>query len=490
MKSHACRAEGARRGSVAGQAVRRIAVCLLGAVAVMGLASCSQAERKRDLTTSRLAELAKPATVMVDTKWSGTVSVPDDAELNEAKMAELQKQVERLVQLGKLEAGKPALEYAMREVLEHWREYMRPSRRRRNVEASVEGIGTGFFVRPDGYLVTNAHVVVMSDDELKQMFVRTALQKLVQEQLDILVEAMGEPSPELKEVAVNSVIEFYVENMVLSDTEREVSMLAGVGVPGVAIQPKPIPADVLPAGLGEPTPGKDVAILKVPGDNFPTLTLGDDKLLNVGDQIFPLGYPADVTFFPVLDPQSFSESSITAGLVSAKRTMRGGWEVIQTDAVIRGGNSGGPVFNRSGEVIGLATFSRRDPESRTSAVGANFVVPTTVVREFLLRANVTPQASLVSTRYAEALGLIDKAYYKRARGVLQEIDAMSPGHPYVQKAIADTQRHISSGEDKSWQANLPWYVAGAALVVLVIAALGFLRWKHHHVPPPMKPAHP
>lgn len=473
------------RGCAAAFAAR-CRVWPLLALVLLALGAC--APRERELTTARMAELAKPATVMVTTKWSASIQVPEDAEINERKMAELQQRIAHLVQTGQLRQGAPAIEYGMREMLSNWRQYLRPSRAVRNLTSSVQGVGTGFFVTPDGYLVTNAHNVVKSDEELKQIFARSALQTLIQEQLDVLVKSMGRPSDELKQIAVTAVTEFYVENMAIGKTSRETSVLSGVGVPGVAVQTKPVPVDVLPAGLGEPVPGKDVAVIKVPGDNFPTLPLGDDKRLNVGDQIFPLGYPADVTFFAVLDPQSFSESSLTAGLVSARKTMRGGWEVIQTDAVIRGGNSGGPVLNRAGEVIGLATFSARDPSTGQSAEGAHFIVPTSVVREFLVRTNVTPKQSIVSTRYAEALRLMDKGYYKRARDMLRDIDAMSPGQPYILKAIADAQRHVAAGEDKSWQAFLPWYAGGGALVVLLVAAGAFV-WLRKRKATPQQTAH-
>jgi ribose transport system ATP-binding protein len=67
-----------------------------------------------------------------------------------------------------------------------------------------------------------------------------------------------------------------------------------------------------------------------------------------------IGYPGAATFNELLSAESAIEPTMTAGLVSAKKTMQGGWDVFQTDAAMTHGNSGGPVFNEKGEVIGIA----------------------------------------------------------------------------------------------------------------------------------------
>ncbi len=88
----------------------------------------------------------------------------------------------------------------------------------------------------------------------------------------------------------------------------------------------------------------DAAVMKINGTNLPTIPLGESSALRQGQELYVLGYPQPSRVSP-------EEVSLSRGIVSA---VRPGW--IQTDAVIIGGNSGGPVVDRQGRVVGLAAF--------------------------------------------------------------------------------------------------------------------------------------
>lgn len=88
----------------------------------------------------------------------------------------------------------------------------------------------------------------------------------------------------------------------------------------------------------------DVAVLKVVGTKFPALTIGDSNLLKVGEPVLAIGSPFGFDY------------SASAGIVSAKsRSFSRETSVpfIQTDVALNPGNSGGPLFNQRGEVIGI-----------------------------------------------------------------------------------------------------------------------------------------
>ena len=91
-------------------------------------------------------------------------------------------------------------------------------------------------------------------------------------------------------------------------------------------------------------PATDIAVLKLDAKNLPTVQLGDPKAVQVGDYVLAIGAPYGF------------EQTATQGIVSAKgRSLPGDSVVpfIQTDAAVNPGNSGGPLFDASGRVVGV-----------------------------------------------------------------------------------------------------------------------------------------
>ena len=90
-------------------------------------------------------------------------------------------------------------------------------------------------------------------------------------------------------------------------------------------------------------PKTDVAVLKIDAKNLPTVPLGNSRNLQVGEWVLAIGSPFGL------------ESTVTAGVVSAKsRSLPdGSVPFIQTDVAVNPGNSGGPLFNTRGEVVGI-----------------------------------------------------------------------------------------------------------------------------------------
>lgn len=116
-------------------------------------------------------------------------------------------------------------------------------------------------------------------------------------------------------------------------------------------------------------PNTDLALIKIEGDDFPIIPVGDSDALKVGEWVLAVGNPFNLT------------STVTAGIVSAKaRTLgvyNGGIEsFIQTDAAINQGNSGGALVNARGELVGInAVLS-----SPTGAyAGYGFAIPTSIM---------------------------------------------------------------------------------------------------------------
>jgi serine protease Do len=157
----------------------------------------------------------------------------------------------------------------------------------------TRGEGSGFIIRPDGYILTNAHVV-------------------------------------------NGASEVTVR---LTDRHEYTAKVIGIDTKS------------------------DVAIIKIPAKDLPTVKLGDSHNLKVGEWVLAIGAPFGF------------ENSATAGIVSAKgRTLpdSGYMPFIQTDVPINPGNSGGPLFNMKGEVVGINSqiYSRSG-----GFMGVSFSIP-------------------------------------------------------------------------------------------------------------------
>jgi serine protease Do len=166
-------------------------------------------------------------------------------------------------------------------------------------------------------------------------------------------------------------------------------------------------------------PASDLALLKIDGKTaFPTVTLGDSEKLRVGDWVVAIG-----------DPLNF-EKTVTVGVVSGKGRWAGlsqatsSFEsLIQTDAAINFGNSGGPLLNTAGEVVGINTAISR------FAQNIGFAVPVNVARRLLpqlktgkvVRGYLGITIATVDRKLQEAYGL------KAAEGAV--VQSVEPGKP-------------------------------------------------------------
>lgn len=133
----------------------------------------------------------------------------------------------------------------------------------------------------------------------------------------------------------------------------------------------------------------DLAVLKVEGDVPAAAILGNSDALNQGETVIAIGSPLGEFM-----------NTVTVGVVSATgRSIDTGYgyqieDLIQTDAAINSGNSGGPLLNLAGDVIGINTLVVRDSNSGTVAEGLGFAIP-------------------INTARAVAEQIIEKGYFSR-----------------------------------------------------------------------------
>ncbi len=144
----------------------------------------------------------------------------------------------------------------------------------------------------------------------------------------------------------------------------------------------------------------DVALLKIDGANLPRLTMGDSDKIKAGEWVLAIGSPFGL------------ENTVTAGIISAKARDTGDYlPLIQTDVAVNPGNSGGPLINMRGEVVGINSqiYSRSG-----GFMGISFAVPIDEAMRVsdqlkasgkVTRGRIGVQIGEVTKDVAESLGL-------------------------------------------------------------------------------------
>ncbi|MBB3110855.1 S1-C subfamily serine protease [Paenibacillus phyllosphaerae] len=426
-----------------------------------------------------LADTNKPGVVMIATLYKASISIPQVIMSQEA-LAQLQDKLARDIVNGKLANDPNAIIDAIfQDIFKDPLKYLLPTKTVTTQEVQAGATGTGFIITPDGYILTNAHVVYTPEDQLKELLIMTGLQELIEQDVTAFINEVNaanyEPTEETLQQLREAAATFYIQYATLSGITTQVYTEMGVAIPGVQVMQKGFVSEV--KKRGEVSPGKDVAILKIDSDNLPTVPLGDDGSLRTGDQIFVIGYPGAATFNPMLADESVLESTLTSGLISARKTMPGGWDIMQVDAAMTHGNSGGPVFNEQGDVIGIATFGSIDSSNGAEVQGMNFVIPVSIAKQFLNELNVTPTESQLTTLYKEGLTFFNEGKYSKALDKFREVNELNPGYPYIQTFISDSRMAVNNEPDTGLNWTLILLIAGGVLllIILVLVIILLLR---------------
>ncbi|MEN6560140.1 MAG: Do family serine endopeptidase [Acidobacteriota bacterium] len=185
-----------------------------------------------------------------------------------------------------------------------------PQPRQRQPETNTVQVGgTGFFISPDGYILTNNHMVEKD-----------------------------------------------------KTTRVTVTTLAG---------------DEYDAKIIGADPGTDLALIKINAKNVPFAELGDSSLVKVGEWVLAIGNPMGL------------DNTVTAGIVSYKgRSIdtQSYQDFIQTDAAINRGNSGGPLINMKGEVIGInSSIVTSGFGGSGGNIGIGFAIPSDIARKVVVQ---------------------------------------------------------------------------------------------------------
>lgn len=148
---------------------------------------------------------------------------------------------------------------------------------------------------------------------------------------------------------------------------------------------------------------RDILVLQLPTSGLDALPLGDDGLVEVGEEIFVLGNPFGF------------EQTFSNGLVSAIRS-EGGIDYFQISAPISGGSSGGPVVNRRGEAIAIASMTIPNAQNLNIAIPVRYIYLVLAdpsggmpFRDFMSTADFSYVTDSSDDRRAESTALLNGA---------------------------------------------------------------------------------
>jgi len=173
-------------------------------------------------------------------------------------------------------------------------------------------------------------------------------------------------------------------------------------------------------------PQTDVALLKLDGNNFPTVPMGDATKAQIGDVVLALGNPFGIG------------QTVTMGIIGA--TSRGGLGIeeyedfIQTDAAINPGNSGGALINTNGELIAINTAILAGNSGGNQGVG--FAIPINMAREVMDQLTKTGKISrgYIGAGIQDITPSLAKAFkLSDTRGAM--IREVSPGSPSAKAGL-------------------------------------------------------
>jgi len=214
-----------------------------------------------------------------------------------------------------------------------------------------------------------------------------------------------------------------------------------------------------------PRGGRDVAVLKIGAARLPVLRLADSDTVRVGDPVVILGYPGVVLQHDLLSRATRTEASVTSGEISALRKDAEGHLVLQTDASVSWGNSGGPMVNARGDVIGVVTFiSLADGGQGQAVQGFNFAVPANTVKEVAGPAGIAFSApSPFNALWDPALEDYARGYMASAIGKLEALAGQYPDQADVLRFLRDARARYAA--TPFYRRNPAWRWAAVAVVL-------------------------
>lgn len=211
-----------------------------------------------------------------------------------------------------------------------------------------------------------------------------------------------------------------------------------------------------PATLVGQDTASDLAVLHIDGEGLVPAQFGDDRQLQVGDSVAAIGDPLGIEFRGTLTDGIVS--AINRDVTTGGRTMT----LIQTNAALNSGNSGGPLINCYGQVIGINTLKIGTFTDASGVDGLGFAIPSSTVKtitEQLIRQGYVSGRPLLGIS-GETVSRFYQLYYRMPSGLY--ITQVTSGSPAYEAGIREGDILLSvNGSQILYQEDLDSFLYGA-----------------------------
>jgi len=417
--------------------------------------------------------LNRPGIVMIRTEYTANVYV-NSMKMDERAFNKLLDSIQKLDHGGGVMPGQK-LDIVLREMNNRPARFFQTTFDYIKQPEQITASGTGFFITGDGYVATNCHLIERDEAFIRRQFILTAFRQITEASIAALETSWATKFTDQQRSLLNETyasVYSRLFSMILYDLKTNIYVVYRSDNGDQLSDTVKKHAQVILKG--QPMPGKDVAILKIATTaEMPMLTLASAALPSVGQQLFVYGYPGPVTNNDFVSNESAIEPTMTTGVVSAIRNSFYGWPLIQMDANINHGSSGGPVCNDKGQVIGLTTFGSIENTGGLAA-GLNFAVPVTILDEYLDSAGIIITPGHITRIFAKALDYYQQQQYRAALGEFEKVRQLNGHYPGIYDYIADCKDSIKKGKARvAGPVERLLVIVGSFLLLIAIIAV----WK-------------
>jgi|GEM_PF-6335029 len=314
---------------------------------------------------------------------------------------------------GDVPNGTKASDYQWDEIAKDPGKYLRiDSTEDKVLNDTVAFEGSGAVVSPDGLIVTNAHVVSDGSpaDPTPDIPMFTSLITYLEGPTKI---GPLPDDPQVVDSIKLSILRWLLENTKENFVFKEARIYLNDQSDTIDQRMKEASSNTDPAAMdaffksisvpstilekGDPWPGDDVAVLKVEAKNLISLPLADSSTIETGQTINCFGYPGAAIMSGMEAGDEF-RTIFKPGSIGQTMPMQSGFNAYNISADINHGNSGGPVLNQYGQIIGLGTAGN------PSDNGENYAVPVSLVKKYLDKANSVPSVGDETNSWIGGLG--------------------------------------------------------------------------------------